>query len=479
MKERDGGNLGAGRASRAVRFLAALYVLEASAALLALCLYKKAGIPLGEFAGRPAGIALIASSILGGAALLFLMREATRQADHPREILHALGANLLSVTIVLASADIGLRLLVSREDPAWPRIGSTILLPHDWKRVSRARLRLVEEASANGPWSDAFRVYHPVLGWTNGASRTSRDGLSLSSVEGIRSPRAGVSFREMGPARIVAILGDSNAFGLEVPFEDSWGAHLDRALGEGVRVLNFGVDGYGVDQAYLRYLEDVVAWRPEVVIFGFIHHDLERTLSVYPFLTFRWQMPFTKPRFTLGPEGLRNINDRLLDPEELFSVASVDALPLIDRDPGYNAEQWQERSIHKLMLARYLLSRFPRWRARDPALDEEKLDLNAALLRSFVHAVRTNGSVPLVVYFPTAGAGDFSDAEAVPLGGLRAHEVLLKAGVDYQDLTPAVEQVPAVERMVESGRHYAPVTNEVVAGWLAPVVREALSARSQ
>ncbi len=81
---------------------------------------------------------------------------------------------------------------------------------------------------------------------------------------------------------------------------------LERTLGPDVQVLNFGVEAYGVDQAYLRYLRDVRPWRPQVVILGLIDHDLLRSMAVYFFLSFPgWDYPFAKPRFAAERGDLR------------------------------------------------------------------------------------------------------------------------------------------------------------------------------
>jgi lysophospholipase L1-like esterase len=70
-------------------------------------------------------------------------------------------------------------------------------------------------------------------------------------------------FAAVPAKRRIAVVGDSFTFGLEVRYEDTWPYQLERALGPEFRVLNLGVDGYGVDQAFLRYRRDVLAWRPE------------------------------------------------------------------------------------------------------------------------------------------------------------------------------------------------------------------------
>jgi len=86
--------------------------------------------------------------------------------------------------------------------------------------------------------------------------------MYFSSVEGIRSAGPDVRFAHRSARRRVALIGDSNAFSFEVPFEESWGHHLQQLLGADAQVLNFGVDGYGIDQIYLRYRRDVRPWKP-------------------------------------------------------------------------------------------------------------------------------------------------------------------------------------------------------------------------
>lgn len=87
------------------------------------------------------------------------------------------------------------------------------------------------------------------------------------------------------------------------------GAQLELSLPAGCRVLNFGVSGYGIDQMYLRYVKDVTAWHPNVVILSFIDHDLLRTMSLYGFLLFHMSdTPFPKPRFIIEGGRLSVIN---------------------------------------------------------------------------------------------------------------------------------------------------------------------------
>jgi lysophospholipase L1-like esterase len=68
----------------------------------------------------------------------------------------------------------------------------------------------------------------------------------------------------------VALLGDSFTEGPQVPYEVSFPALLEvalnRCLGEGVEVLNFGVSGFGQTQELLLLRERVLPFKPDVVI---------------------------------------------------------------------------------------------------------------------------------------------------------------------------------------------------------------------
>ena len=66
----------------------------------------------------------------------------------------------------------------------------------------------------------------------------------------------------------VLLLGDSIAFGVGVADHETFGQVLQRHV-PGLEVLNFGVSGYGTDQALLQ-LEDVgLDLRPDVVVLNF------------------------------------------------------------------------------------------------------------------------------------------------------------------------------------------------------------------
>ena len=237
------------------------------------------------------------------------------------------------------------------------------------------------------------------LGWVIRPDRRSADDRYFSSAEGLRSARPGEVFARRAARQRVAIVGDSFTFGLEVGYEDTWGHRLERALGPDVQVLNFGVDGYGVDQAYLRYRRDVRPWRPDVVIFGLITHDLYRSMATYTFLSFPgWPFPFAKPRFVVRDDRLALLNVPLPPPQTILAASSIRELPLIEYDPGYVAEDWEWNVLDRAWLFRYLVSSYRHALGRDERSSETQVSrLNREIVRALLRDARADDAIPLEI----------------------------------------------------------------------------------
>jgi hypothetical protein len=167
-------------------------------------------------------------------------------------------------------------------------------------------------------------------------------------------------------------------------------------------VLNFGVDGYGLDQAVLRYRRDVVAWHPDLVILGMIHDDFRRAQCVYGFLCFPGsEIPFAKPRFV--SDVRTPVNTPLPAPDTIFAHREIAELPFVELDPAFGQRSdWEERFYHHSYAIRFGLSRFPRYPELPSALSDDAMkSLAAGLVRSFLDDAHANGSRALVVFFPS------------------------------------------------------------------------------
>ena len=463
-----------------------LYALEAALLLVALTMYKRAGRPLPEFVGTPAGhmmlLGLCATVGLGLLTIGALFNPSRR-----RQFLPTLALNLGVLIVLFAVAEMVIRSLVSQTS-AGPAFGDTILLPRSWESESARNREILRQATLRR----SYLVPDPDLGWAIRPYARNRDynlefeleylrrarssshadelagagprvsatddSVYLSSVEGLRSPRAGIALAALPHRHRIALVGDSFTFGLEVRYEETWGHRLEAALGGDYQVLNFGVDGYGVDQAYLRYRRDAAKWHPEIVVLGVVSDDLHRTMCVYGFLCFPGsQIPFSKPRFVLAGDSLRLLHQPAVAPDSIFSMHSIGELPLIEYDHDYDPYEWDWHSYDMSYAIRYLLSRYRRWSVRRAAVSDSALEaVNAALFRAFVRDVRANGATPVVLFFPSR-----SELSPTWHGPLVGRDVLRKSGIPFLDMTPCITRLPAAERYVVL--HLSPAANAAVA----------------
>lgn len=442
--------------------LVALYVLEASALLLMIAPHRS-GVRAFPVLSLVAGLACLTATVV------IVHRFRARAGPDRRRLGLTLGLNLVPFLLIVAIGELTVRWLV-HTTARGPVVMDTHLLPWRWSDVVAHNEAILERAAREG----SYLVADARLGWVIGPSRRSANGPYFSSAEGLRSPSPGVAFRERAASRRIALVGDSFTFGLEVSYADSWGHQLERALGPDVQVLNFGVDGYGVDQAYLRYARDVRPWHPDVVILGLINHDLFRSLVVYTFVSFPgWPFPFAKPRFVADGDGLTLLNVPLPSPQAIVAAPSIRELPFIEYDPGYRAEDWDWRALDSSYLYRLLVSRARAWAGPDPRrADERVVELNRAIVRAFVRDTRAEGSLPLVVYFPSDR--DFrlraKDAGWQSL----AQTTLRDSGVPHADVTPCLAQENPAQLFGPG--HYSPRGNAAVAACLYPVVQGLLAA---
>jgi len=472
--------------------LVSLYVLEFCALITAMALYKIGDNSFAGFLASHAGFVLLVALFGLGISMIviaYLFRNALRSG--PKRFFLTLVLNLWSVLLVFAATESFIRVFAV-STTAGPMFANTILLPRSWESVAALSRAILVKATAHG----SYLIYDKELGWTVGSNRRSKDynreyvrqilslrqsrfpqrvadyeeelgrvkldseeDIYLSSVEGIRSPRVGMSFAATPARHRVAIVGDSFTFGLEVRYEETWGHQLELALGQGYQVLNFGVDGYGVDQAYLRYERDVLSWKPDIVILGLINDDLRRTMGVYGFLTFPGaEIPFPKPRFILKGQKLSLLNLPLPTPESIFAKQSINELPFVEYDGSFQRTEWESHFYHYSYSVRFLLSKYPRWPLPQPTVTDGALkSVNGEIFRAFVRLAHERGSTPIVVYFPA-----HSDFVGPQVGWTRvAREVFQTYGIPYLDMTRCVSKVRPSQRFVTL--HYSPITNVAIA----------------
>ena len=295
--------------------------------------------------------------------------------------------------------------------------------------------------------SSSYIRHDAHLGWSIRPLSTYR-GLYHATADGLRAPSL--------PSDTVAF-GDSFTHGDEVPDSASWAALL--------RVRNYGVRGYGLDQSLLRYLEE----RPlaRVVLIGFTSENIYRTVSVYrPFYYPNSEFPFTKPRFRLTGDSLTLLPNPLSgDTHYSALLARPDS---VFARIGESDWYWRTRShesawdasatVRLIKLAREQLVKVNPY---DP--ESEAFRITVALFEAFVAAVRANGADPIVLIFPMQ-----ADLEEPRYLGLV--DTLSARGYPIVDLRNAFRGCGRCREAFAEHGHYSPEGNAAVAAYLGGLI---------
>jgi hypothetical protein len=378
--------------------------------------------------------------------------------------------NLVMVLVIVLTGEMAVRLGTSISIGGVEQWRRRELVPKSWEKVALSSRQRLDRESRHV--SRTLWAYDDLMGWTIGPNRESSTSLYYSSSEGIRAPQKGVSYARPTDKTRIALVGDSFTFAENVTYEESWGHLLEKTLGPEFEVLNFGVGGYGVDQAYLRYEKDVRQWKPKIVIFAFISDDVERTMLLYHWLSrVEWLVPYSKPRFILRDNDLKKLNVPPIMTQELFARESISEIPYLEYDRGYRPQDWKSSWIHRSYLARAILTVFPRREVVTPDISDAALvAVNASIVKTFVQSATSEGSIPLLGYFPESNAEIDELSRPLPLG----KKVLQEVGRAYTDLTPCVGSLNPSERFGKYA-HYTAKGNVRVAECLSKAVREALA----
>jgi len=459
-----------------VPLLVSIYLFEAFVVLAAIGAYRNGGLhDLGTINTPQAMRFLVGAGCAVGAGGFVAARYLRARSGTTKRFWLTAGLNLVTVCLLLVTCEVAIRAL-ARNEPRGTVFMGTELLPRDWTRVAERNRALL----AKRPPNISYFVADDLLGWNVGPSRESSDGLYASSAEGLRSARPGVRLADRTGARRVALVGDSYTFGLEVPYESWWGHLVEERLGRDVQLLNFGVDGFGVDQSYLRYHRDARPWHPELVVFGFINHDFYRDMTIYSFIDFPdWGFPFAKPRFIAGPDGaLALLNVPLLSPDAIADAPSVNALPHLAYDRGYREDEWRRRWYHGSYLLRFLQSRFE----PDPVLskdvsDEARESLSATLLASVLDEAAREGSKAILLFFPSRA--DFGPNGKQTTAHDRVKAAVFSAlrlkGIEVVDLTACLTSTDPNIMFLPGRPHYSPAGNAAVAACVLPILERELT----
>lgn len=231
--------------------------------------------------------------------------------------------------------------------------------------------------------------YDALLGWVN------IPNIALSNLYGVGKHlhinnlgfrgREPVEHQVAPTARRIILSGDSFTFGYGVGDEQTWGAGLTRRLGH-VEVLNMGLGGYGVGQAYLRYQRDGAGLAHDLHLFSFITEDFKR---------------MTRPRFMGYGKPVVTVRDRRLVTEHV---------PVPPPAASDTPTRWQS-AVQRLHLVRLLNARLGQLRQEKSNHWAATAEETARHIFMDLHQThRTAGRALALVYLPVGK--DYRDRES-------------------------------------------------------------------
>ena len=316
-------------------------------------------------------------------------------------------------------------------------------------------------------------TYSNLLGWTlkpNGAT-----AVAEINSQGVRSNHEFAMSPANGTIRIAAF-GDSFTYAEGVKNKNTWEEQLTQ-IDPSIETMNFGVPGYGLDQAFLRYKSEGGSFHPHIVLLGYFVENILRHINVFrPFYSTETGTPLTKPRFVLRGDELVLVNNPLT-PLSAYQKLLSDPETVLPRlgeydyhyQTKYRADDFDFiPSVRLFKMASYNIRKHvspdPVFIGRRYNPKSEAFLVTAKLFDAFYAAALKNGSLPVIVIFPKE-----SNVRDVQTRRFKLHAPLMdyfeKRGYRVIDLTDGFARYAEKGKPVEDlyDGHFSEEGNRVAA----------------
>jgi hypothetical protein len=256
-----------------------------------------------------------------------------------------------------------------------------------------------EPSVTQADFSQYLQSRDPLLGWPASKKRDPSSGIT---------PRNTPSF-SMAGSECVSTYGDSFTYGDEVTDSEAWSNVLSVLLG--CRVANYGVGGYGTDQAYLRYARNT-SDKAKVVILGIFPDNVMRNVNQYRYFLDARTTFSLKPRFVSDGDRLKLVEIPKWGFEEFVHAINYPAkdfsheafLPDSDNGPVRPSFPYIWRAI-KLLLSERVRSGLlgnTSWevfyRRGHPT---QALEVTTGIVDLFSRTSFSRAQCPVVIIYPT------------------------------------------------------------------------------
>lgn len=256
--------------------------------------------------------------------------------------------------------------------------------------------------------SSGFLLYDPDLGWNNRPRTCTPDKRYCANSFGLRADREYTAAMRPGSFR-VSMFGDSFIAGFDADMPDSLAVQVEsmlKAKGLDAEVLNFGVGGFGFDQAYLYYNRDASRFDTNVIVQGLQMENVGRDVTLFRIVAFPGTgIPFSKPRYILEDGKLELINRPTVAPEDVpRTLANFHRWPLAKYEPSYT-EKYQHHWYTPSKLLSTIVDLYSSKQETQQdlfAVNGEAMNITVPLLERYREEVKRSGKPFVLIYFPLA-----------------------------------------------------------------------------
>lgn len=137
---------------------------------------------------------------------------------------------------------------------------------------------------------------------------------------------------------LIDTFGDSYTFCRHTNDDETWQFFLAKRLN--VRVTNFGVGNYGLDQALLRFTRELPRLKGRILLIGIVPETIKRNLSVWKHYNEFGNILGFKPRFKLVDGKLVLVPNPINSEEKFQDIKSY--LPGIQKEDYFYKEKFRK-----------------------------------------------------------------------------------------------------------------------------------------
>ncbi|MDM8531233.1 SGNH/GDSL hydrolase family protein [Anaerolineales bacterium HSG25] len=313
-------------------------------------------------------------------------------------------------------------------------------------------------------------MYDPDLGWAPRPNSQSKNELYRYNSMGIRSMPLEYSITPQPDVLRIALFGDSYTHGDDVTFENSWGYYLENNLkknGIQAEVINFGVSGYGMDQAFLRWRKLGQKYSPDIVILGFDAENVNRNVNLIRVIYKpKTGLPLSKPRFIFADEALQVINVPAILPENIVNtMQNIETWELARHEYFFNSQDNDSIWLKSRLIA-FLFSLNSDTDSQLYSLDKEPAQLTIKIIQQFKQEVEAEGHQFFVAHLPRhSHTATLLSQETLAYTALLS-EIAKTVTVIYPE-DRLIEEAKASSLKALYKGHYSPKGNEVIADVIA------------